>query len=39
MSLARAEIIAKAIVDAWNRIVETPDGLLVDLIAETAEDI
>ena len=39
MSLARAEIIGKVIVDAWNRIVETPDGLLVDLIAETTEDI
>ena len=39
MSLARAEIIGKAMVEAWNRIVETPDGLLVDLIAETTEDI
>ena len=39
MSLARAEIIGKAVVEAWNRIVETPDGLLVDLIAETTEDI
>ena len=39
MSLARAEIIGRAMVEAWNRIVETPDGLLVDLIAETTEDI
>ena len=35
----RAEIIGKAIADAWNLIVETPDELLVDLIAETAERI
>ena len=39
MSLARAEIIGKAMEEVWNRIVETPDGLLVDLIAETTEDI
>ena len=38
-SQQRAEIIGKAIVDAWNHIVETPDELLVDLIAETAERI
>ena len=35
----RAEIIGKAIADAWNHIVETADELLVDLIAETAERI
>jgi hypothetical protein len=39
MSLARAEIIGKAMEEVWNRIVETPDGLLVDFIAETTEDI
>ena len=39
MSLTRAEIIGKAMEEVWNRIVETPDGLLVDLIAETTEDI
>ena len=33
----RAETISKTTVDAWNRIVERPDELLVDLIAETAE--
>ena len=38
-SQQRAEIIGKAIVDAWNHIVEMPDGLLVDLIAETTENI
>ena len=38
-SQQRAEIIGKAIVDAWNHIVETPEELLVDLIAETAERI
>ena len=38
-SQARAEIIGEAIVKAWNCIVETPDELLVDLIAETTENI
>ena len=38
-SQRRAERISKAIVEAWNHIVETPDELLVDLIAETAERI
>ena len=38
-SQQRAEIIGKAIVEAWNHIVETPDELLVDLIAETTEHI
>lgn len=38
-SQQRAEIIGKAIVDAWNHIVETPDELLIDLIAETSERI
>ena len=38
-SQQRAEIIGKAVVDAWNHIIETPDELLVDLIAETAERI
>ena len=38
-SQASAEIIDEAIVKAWNRIVETPDGLLVDLIAETTKNI
>ena len=33
------EIIRKAMVEAWDHIVETSDGLLVDLIAETTEDI
>ena len=38
-SQRRAEIIGKTIVEAWNHIVETPDELLVDLIAETTERI
>ena len=38
-SQQRAEIIGKAIVAAWNQIVETPDELLVDLISETTERI
>ena len=38
-SRQRAEIANRAMVEAWNQIVETPDGILVDLIAETAEQI
>ena len=37
-SQRRAETISKTIVDAWNQIVERPDELLVDLIAETEVD-
>ena len=36
-SQQRAEIAGKAIVEAWNQIVETPDEILVDLISETTE--
>ncbi len=38
-SQLRAEIAGKAIVEAWNQIVETPDEILVDLISETTERI
>ena len=38
-SQQRAEIIGETIVKAWNHIVETPDELLVNLIAETTERI
>ena len=38
-SQQRVEIVGRAIVDAWDHILETPDELLVDLIAETAERI
>ena len=38
-SQQRAEIAGKAIVEAWNQIVETPDEILVDLISETTERI
>ena len=38
-SQQRAEITSKAIVEAWNQIVETPDEILVDLISETTERI
>ena len=38
-SQQRAEIASKAIVEAWNQIVETPDEILVDLISETTERI
>ena len=38
-SQQRAEIIVKTIAAAWTQIVETPDGLLVDLISETTERI
>ena len=38
-SQQRAEITRKAIVEAWNQIVDTPDEILVDLISETAERI
>ena len=38
-SQQRAEITGKAIVEAWNQIVETPDDILVDLISETTERI
>ena len=36
-SQLRAKIAGKAIVEAWNQIVETPDEILVDLISETTE--
>ena len=38
-SQLRAETTGKAIVEAWNQIVETPDEILVDLISETTERI
>ena len=38
-SQQRAEITSKAIVEAWNQIVEAPDEILVDLISETTERI
>ena len=38
-SQQRAEITRKAIVEAWNQIVDTPDKILVDLISETTERI
>ena len=38
-SQQRAEITSKAIVGAWNQIVEAPDEILVDLISETTERI
>ena len=38
-SQQRTEITSKAIVEAWKQILETPDEILVDLIAETAERI
>ena len=39
LSRQRAKITNRAIVEAWNHIVETPDELLVDLISEAAERI
>ncbi len=36
-SQAKLETIRRTLVRAWNDIVETPDGLLVDLIAEATE--
>ena len=36
-SQQQAESVGKAIVDAWNQIVETPDEILVDLISKTTE--
>ena len=38
-SQQRAEIIGKTIAAAWTQIIEAPDELLVDLIAETTERI
>ena len=38
-SQQRAEVTGKTIVEAWNQIVGTPDGILVDLISETTERI
>lgn len=38
-SRKRAEVIGKGIVAAWNRLIEGPDELLVDLIAETTEGL
>ena len=38
-SQQRAKITNKAIVAAWNQIVESPDEILVDLISETTERI
>ena len=38
-SQLRVETTGRAIVEAWNQIVETPDEILVDLISETAERI
>ena len=38
-SQQRAEITRKAIVEAWNQIVDTPDEGLVDLVSETTERI
>lgn len=38
-SQQRTEITGKAIIEAWKQIVETPDEILVDLMAETAERI
>ena len=38
-SQQRAEIAGKAIIEAWNQIVETPDEILVDLVSETTERI
>ena len=38
-SRQRTEITGKAIIEAWKQIVETPDEILVDLVAETAERI
>ena len=38
-SRQRTEITGKAIIEAWKQIVETPDVILVDLVAETAERI
>ena len=38
-SQLRVETTGKAIVEAWNQIVETPDEILVDLISETTERI
>ncbi len=35
----RKEITSKALVEAWNQIVDTPDEILVDLISETTERI
>ena len=38
-SQQRTGITGKAIIEAWKQIVETPDEILVDLAAETAERI
>ena len=38
-SQQRAEIANRAIVEAWNQIVATPDELLVDLVSEVTERI
>ncbi len=38
-SQQRAEITGRAIVEAWNRIVETPDELLIVLISDATERI
>ena len=38
-SQQRAEITSKAIIQAWNQIVEAPDEILVELISETTERI
>ena len=38
-SQQRADLASKAIVEAWNQIVETPDEILLDLISETTERI
>ena len=38
-SRQRADAISKAIVEAWNRIVGTPDETLVDLISRATEGI
>ena len=38
-SQQRAEVASKAVIQAWNQIVEGPDEILVELISETAERI
>ena len=38
-SQQRAEVASKAVIEAWNQIVEGPDEILVELISETAEQI
>ena len=38
-SQQRTEVTGRAIIEAWRQIVETPDEILVDLVAETAERI